>query len=653
VEHRRRRPQSAGIEQTMQEVPRENEQGISFVMPAQAEADQQTRTPEEQSAAPRRRRRPQEPQSISEEKQEEVPQSTEAERPAEGGRRPVQVPAGRIPQLPHEDVRIEEERPAARSARRMGGESERIPKLPRQDVQIEKEDAEHPQRAKRAAAQPETTQSRRSQTVDAVQNAASAAASAGKKTIAGGKQLLGYLGGALLLLIMTAAEGISRLHSFVRKGVENQKTRIHEDGHAPQKQDAFELEAIRPADYHGSAQHRHEREYEKRTSVRRKRERAQEQKEAAAATLRSSASAHTKHAVRMPDLNQLLTIVFALIAIVSFFMIASILWRSVRTKMTNKKLAEIYTQASENTQLPEETPQLVVFMPEDETEMEETQWAEDESDEDESDEDEFDEDELSEDDFGNDDWSEDEDILGVEDSDPEEEDGRISLDPPVPTPVPMGKRIFHHVGGDALPQMEALHKENRDIVGWLKIENVLDLPVVYKDNSYYLTRDFYKQKNAAGTVFLDENHPFKEKTQNLLLHGHNMKDGTMFGRLVQYETDLNYVRWHPFVRFDTLWRNEEYVIFAVLRVSLDINDERFFNYFTHSSFSSDPEFESYIRQLQLRSIYAIPVDVKPTDALITLSTCLDEDRLVIVARRVREGETHTQLRAITNLTTKQ
>ena len=132
-----------------------------------------------------------------------------------------------------------------------------------------------------------------------------------------------------------------------------------------------------------------------------------------------------------------------------------------------------------------------------------------------------------------------------------------------------------------------------------------------------------------------------------------MKDGTMFGRLLQYETDLNYVRWHPFVRFDTLWRQEEYVIFAVLRVSLDVRSKDFFNYFSHATFSSDAEFESYIRQLQLRSIYAIPVDVKPTDALLTMSTCLDDDRLVIVARRMRKGETHTQIREWTNLTTRQ
>lgn len=226
------------------------------------------------------------------------------------------------------------------------------------------------------------------------------------------------------------------------------------------------------------------------------------------------------------------------------------------------------------------------------------------------------------------------------------------LDVPEATPAPT-PRVFHTVGGTPLAHMEALHKENHDLIGWLSIPEVLDLPVVYKDNSYYLKRDFHKQKNNAGTIFLDVHHRFAAQTQNLLLHGHNMKDGTMFGRLTQYLSGVDYVIHHPFIQFDTLWKEEQYVIFAVLRVSLDVNDERFFNYFSYPTFPSDQAFEHFVRQAQLRSEYAIPLSVKPDDALLTLSTCLDEDRLVILARRLREGETRSQLRASIRLSTEQ
>lgn len=212
---------------------------------------------------------------------------------------------------------------------------------------------------------------------------------------------------------------------------------------------------------------------------------------------------------------------------------------------------------------------------------------------------------------------------------------------------------YHTMGGTPLPQMEALHEQNTDLVGWLAIDNVLDLPVVYKNNSYYLTHDFNKNKSTAGTVFLDENHPMTERTQNLLLHGHNMKDGTMFGRLAQYERSLDYFKAHAFIDYSTLWHQERYVIFAVLNVSLDTGSDRFLEYFAHPTFESDDDFSSYIRRAQLASIYAVPMDVRPTDALLTLSTCLDENRLVILARRQREGESKASLRETVNMAVRQ
>lgn len=225
------------------------------------------------------------------------------------------------------------------------------------------------------------------------------------------------------------------------------------------------------------------------------------------------------------------------------------------------------------------------------------------------------------------------------------------------TAAPAGSAVkttsFHRYGGTALPEMEALYARNHDLVGWLTIDEVLDLPLVYRDNSYYLTHDFDRNPSTSGTLFLDENHPLREKTQNLLLHGHNMKDGTMFGRLTQYEQSVDYLKAHPFVELSTLWEEETYVVFAVLVVSLDVRDERFFDYYSHPTFSSDSAFSAYTRELELRSMYAIPMDVRPSDALLTLSTCMGEDRLVIVCRRVREGESRASLRETIRLATRQ
>lgn len=208
---------------------------------------------------------------------------------------------------------------------------------------------------------------------------------------------------------------------------------------------------------------------------------------------------------------------------------------------------------------------------------------------------------------------------------------------------------FHRVGGAPLSHMETLYEQNHDLVAWLTIPDVLDLPVVFRDNRYYLTHDFNRRPSAAGTLFWDEHHRFAAQTQNLLLHGHNMKDGTMFGRLTHYLQDIAYYQSHPLVQLDTLWEREEYVVFAVLRVPLDVQSDQFVNYFSHPTFAGDEPFDAYVRQLQLHSVYAIPIDAQPSDALLTLSTCIDEDRLVLVCRRLREGETHAGLRALARL----
>lgn len=300
--------------------------------------------------------------------------------------------------------------------------------------------------------------------------------------------------------------------------------------------------------------------------------------------------------------RQTVTLALCAMMVVSAAMIAGILWRSVRTKRLNEELSALHA-AQEAVQTPEPTTVQPSLSPE-----------------------------------------------------PTAQSTPAPAASPGPTDSPAPEATaapFHRYGGEPLAHMEALYAQNHDLVGWLEIPGVLDLPVMYRDNRYYLTHDFNKEKSAAGTIFLDENHRFSEKTQNLLLHGHNMKDGTMFGHLVHYLKEIDYYRAHPFVHFDTLWEEEEYVIFSVMRVPLDVRDENFVNYFSYPVFGSEQLFDAYVRRVQLHSVYAIPVDVKASDALLTLSICIDEDRLVVVCRRIREGESRAQLREAANLTVRQ
>ncbi len=410
-------------------------------------------------------------------------------------------------------------------------------------------------------------------------------------------------GGVLLVVLMTLMEGGKKLAALAMQLIRQIRSQSPQrnGGHAAVQQGEVVLEAIRPEDYHGrGAQH-------------------------------AKPQTHKQPAAKgfaLPGLSgmqtqRLISAALVLVAAVSLWQISSILLRTFRTTRLNAQLSERYASMSAASQ-------------------EENGGQEDETD------------------FVVYDGEETPAPTPEPTAEPtpeptDEPEPAAQKNEPAATTAPelVKTTKFHHMGGDALPEMETLYNENRDLVAWISIPEVIDLPVVYKDNSYYLKRDFYKQKNTAGTIFLDESHPFKEKTQNLLLHGHNMKDGTMFGRLTQYIYDRTYIKNHPFINLSTLWRKEQYVIFAVLDVSLDPKNEAFFNYFTHSTFSSDAEFTSYIRQLQLRSMFAIPIDVEPTDALLTLSTCLEDNRLVIVARRLRDGETRQEMRDRIHTATRQ
>lgn len=375
----------------------------------------------------------------------------------------------------------------------------------------------------------------------------------------------------------------------------------------PVRQDPVMIEPVRPNAYHGNAQR-----YRQREDARRKNQR--------------------EWAYRLA------CVLLVAVALFSVIQIGSIVVRSIRTKLLNAELAQMrgsFSEETEETATDELTPvDFVVMTPEPEMPDSLPEAAASAG-------------EAAETYVPADDGT-----AAAATPLPAQQEEQPSPAPTQALPVVKHTK-YQQISGTPLSHMEKLYEQNRDLVAWIKIPDILDLPVVYKDNSYYLTRDFYKQKNVSGTIFLDEHHPFRERTQNLLLHGHNMKDGTMFGHLTRYLADDTYVINHPFIYFDTLWRAEQYVIFAVLNVSLDVKSDRFFNFFTHNTFSSDEEFKSYIRQLQLRSEFAIPLDVEPGDALLTLSTCLDDDRLVIVARRLREGETRSEVRSIIRTTTRQ
>lgn len=214
-------------------------------------------------------------------------------------------------------------------------------------------------------------------------------------------------------------------------------------------------------------------------------------------------------------------------------------------------------------------------------------------------------------------------------------------------PIATLKPEYQLVSEKIRPEMRALFAKNRDLVAWLRISGVVSLPVVYRDNTYYLTRDFDRKSSSAGTLFLDELHPLVPKTQHLVIHGHNMYDGTMFG-LLSHARKLDFVRDHGFASLNTLYREERYVLFCVNSVPEDVNAGGYIAYTGTPTFRTEHQFNAFIQALREHSFYEIPIEVTPADALLTLSTCLDDERLILTYRRVREGESEESLQMLLN-----
>lgn len=200
------------------------------------------------------------------------------------------------------------------------------------------------------------------------------------------------------------------------------------------------------------------------------------------------------------------------------------------------------------------------------------------------------------------------------------------------------------------PQMRlalaGLWERNPDLVGWLQMDALpqVDIPIVQRDHTYYLRRDFDGRSNVNGTAFMDVRCHIMPRSDNLIIYAHNMKSGEMFGGLQKLRQEIFY-RANPLASFSTLYEEGDYVPVAV--VLCDIHPgENYFN-FAVTDFEDEEEFDAYIARARELSDVQPPYDVRCGDELLTLVTCYDEahnQRLVVILRRVRADEDVQTLR---------
>lgn len=197
---------------------------------------------------------------------------------------------------------------------------------------------------------------------------------------------------------------------------------------------------------------------------------------------------------------------------------------------------------------------------------------------------------------------------------------------------------------------EQLHKyddyanANPDYIGWLCLtDTAVNGPVVQSQldgNGYweYLYKDFYGNDRFAGTLFMDKACSITgTTTDNWLIYGHNMNDGSMFGTL-KYYRDEAFWRSHPTFTFTTRESVETFEILGVVQSWVSDVPQGQFEYFYFFDAENEEEFNTFVRQVKENSLYDTGVEAEYGDQLITLSTCDSwhvEGRLGIIGRRMR------------------
>jgi len=191
---------------------------------------------------------------------------------------------------------------------------------------------------------------------------------------------------------------------------------------------------------------------------------------------------------------------------------------------------------------------------------------------------------------------------------------------------------------DVLEEYASVYELNKSLVGWIRIDDTkVDYPVMQtKNNDYYLNHNFDQEKDNNGSIFIDKDCSIWPRSQNLIIYGHNMKSGKMFGSLKNYK-NLDYYKKHPYIQFDSLYEKGKYEVMYVFSEVVHDEVEVAFKYYQFINANSETEYNSYMKDMAEMSLYDTGVQSRYGDALITLSTCdytENAERFVIVAKKV-------------------
>ena len=189
-----------------------------------------------------------------------------------------------------------------------------------------------------------------------------------------------------------------------------------------------------------------------------------------------------------------------------------------------------------------------------------------------------------------------------------------------------------------MAKVQTLQQENEDVKGWIKIDDTnINYPILQTtNNDYYLTHNYKKEKTNYGSIFMNSNCNIKDNNSNIIIYGHDMKDGQMFKHLLKYEDKVFYDE-HSNIKIATEEQESNYKIISVFKSRVFYQDEKnVFRYYQYYNLENENKYNEYIENCKKIQLYDTGETATYGEQLITLITCeysQKNGRMVVVAKK--------------------
>lgn len=190
--------------------------------------------------------------------------------------------------------------------------------------------------------------------------------------------------------------------------------------------------------------------------------------------------------------------------------------------------------------------------------------------------------------------------------------------------------------------IDNLLKKNKDVAGWIYLENSsINYPFLYSTGNEYLKKNINGKESSAGSIYTYDNQVIEsteERDKNIVLYGHNMKNGTMFSYLNTLFKNPNYLKneKNKYIFIYTKEHILKYQIYSVYKIEKTSN-------FSQIYFKDDNDFINFCKTTYDRSVYKnFKPEFTSNDSVLTLATCSSNDsktyRVILHAVLVETSE---------------